>query len=338
MAQKVSAAEVAKHNLEGDVWVTVNGKVYDMADFAPTHPGGSEGMSDESFVAWYQTLTWLWPPPLVIYRHGGKDASQEYNKAHSPTLIEKSLGERHRIGSLDKATITEAWGQAGCAPSPRTARVDPQGRPGLDHIINLDDFERAAHLALPEKPWAFVNGGSNDNITRDANNAMLRRIWLRPAVMRDVGTVNTNTKLFGCKLDLPIYISPTGAARMSGPEGEIALAQGAAASGIIHCIATPPHDKILQATPQHAFFQLYVNKERQKSEVAIRQAMASRKVKALFVTVDVPVISKREADSGSGLPAPQMVVSCVGYRRSSTQLSPGVTWHGCGQLRTRRSW
>jgi cytochrome b involved in lipid metabolism len=51
MAQKVSAAEVAKHNLEGDVWVTVNGKVYDMTDFAPTHPGGSEGMSDESFVA-----------------------------------------------------------------------------------------------------------------------------------------------------------------------------------------------------------------------------------------------------------------------------------------------
>jgi L-lactate dehydrogenase (cytochrome) len=152
--------------------------------------------------------------------------------------------------------------------------------------------------------------------------------------MRDVGTVNTNTKLFGCKLDLPIYISPTWAARMSGPEGEIALAQGAAASGIIHCVVTPasfPHDEILQATPQHAFFQLYVNKERQKSEGAIRQAMASRKVKALFVTVDVPVISKREADErirSSGAPDGGFV------RRASSFIDLTLTWRDLAWLRS----
>jgi L-lactate dehydrogenase (cytochrome) len=43
-----------------------------------------------------------------------------------------------------------------------------------------------------------------------------------------------------------------------------------------------------------------VNKDRSKSEDAIRQAEASGKVKALFVTVDCPVISKREADERAG--------------------------------------
>lgn len=177
--------------------------------------------------------------------------------------------------------------------------TETQARPDLNSIINLDDFEAVASRCLSKKAMAFISSGSNDNMTRDANRSILNRIWLRPEVMRDVTKVTTATNLFGVDLDFPVYIAPTGAAKTGGAEGELTLARGAAASGIVHCFATPssyPYSEILEATPKHCFFQLYVNKDRRKSETAIREAVASGKVKAILVTVDVPVIPKREAD------------------------------------------
>jgi L-lactate dehydrogenase (cytochrome) len=178
------------------------------------------------------------------------------------------------------------------------AQPDPE-RTVLDAIINLDDFEKAAKLTLSAKSWAFITGGSLDNITRDANREMLRRIWLRPFILRNVASVTTRTKLFGCDLEMPVYIAPTGAAKAGGAEGEVTLARAANTCGVAHCFATPSsytHEEILEATEKQAFLQLYVNKEREKSEAAIRAAEATGKLKAIFVTVDVPVIPKREDD------------------------------------------
>ena len=42
MARIVSVSEVTQHNKVDDIWVVVDGKVYDMTHFAPEHPGGSE--------------------------------------------------------------------------------------------------------------------------------------------------------------------------------------------------------------------------------------------------------------------------------------------------------
>src|SRR3569833_1503951 len=90
-----------------------------------------------------------------------------------------------------------------------------------------------------------------------------------------------------------------GQGRTGGPEGEPALARAAAAAGAIHCIATPasyPHDVILAATPRHALFQRYGIKVRRLTEAAVRRVTASGKVRALVVTADLSVVSKREAD------------------------------------------
>jgi cytochrome b involved in lipid metabolism len=38
----ISTAEVAKHATPEDCWIVVNGKVYDLTRFAPSHPGGAE--------------------------------------------------------------------------------------------------------------------------------------------------------------------------------------------------------------------------------------------------------------------------------------------------------
>lgn len=117
--------------------------------------------------------------------------------------------------------------------------------------------------------------------------------------MRNVSTVNTKSTLFGCDLDIPVYISPVGAAKTICQEGELPLARGAAASGIVQCIATPASyalSEILSETGRQAWYQVYINKDRAKTEALVRQAETSGKVKALFVTADLPVMSKREDD------------------------------------------
>jgi Cytochrome b5-like Heme/Steroid binding domain len=45
MNRSISADEVSKHDSLEDLWLVVDGAVYDLTDFAPEHPGGVESMS-----------------------------------------------------------------------------------------------------------------------------------------------------------------------------------------------------------------------------------------------------------------------------------------------------
>lgn len=36
--------DVAKHNKDGDLWVVINGKVFDLTTYMDTHPGGKQGI------------------------------------------------------------------------------------------------------------------------------------------------------------------------------------------------------------------------------------------------------------------------------------------------------
>ncbi|KEF63562.1 uncharacterized protein A1O9_01540 [Exophiala aquamarina CBS 119918] len=317
MPRKVLVSEVVLHNKPEDIWIVVNGQVYDMTDFSEEHPGGAE----------------------IIHSFGGRDASKAYNEVHAPSLIQKTLEYNCHIGALDVASINDEW-QVKTAPSAQISMSESATETSLESIINLNDFEESAQQSLSEKPWAIISGGSNDNITRDANISILQRIWLRPAVLRDVGQVNTRSQLFGCDLHVPIYIAPMGGAKAGGPDGELAMAKGAAASSIIHCISTPasfPHDEILEATPRHAFFQVYVNKDRQKSKEAIHKMTKSGKIKAIFVTADLPVISKREADERirPDTPGGKKDKKGGGFtRQASSFIDPTFNWDALQWMRS----
>ncbi len=278
------------------------------------------------------------PALLVIYRYAGKDASEQYNAVHAPSLISRTLDREHHLGRLDEVSAPADWKTG---TSDISASGSAHGKIPLSRIINLYDFEASAKSSFSKKSWAYVNSASNDCITRDGNIEMLKRIWFRPAVMRNVGHVDTGSSLFGCKLDIPVYISAIGTVRAAGPEGELAFAKGAASSGIVHCISTSasyPCEEILEKTPKHAWFQLYVNKDRQKTEQLLSLLQRSGKVKALFVTVDLPIVSKREederADQGpiDGLGVPDKKGAGLA-RQSATFIDPQLSWEDIPWIR-----
>lgn len=42
----ISAEEIEKHNKVNDLWMVINGKVYDVTPFVDEHPGGEEVLVD----------------------------------------------------------------------------------------------------------------------------------------------------------------------------------------------------------------------------------------------------------------------------------------------------
>lgn len=105
----------------------------------------------------------------------------------------------------------------------------------------------------------------------------------------------------GCSVRQPVWVCPMGIAKIVGPQGEWALGAGAASSGIIHCMSTASSmsiKDILASVPTDYpyFFQLYVDKQRHKTQEILTRLEKYKNVEAIFVTADLATMSKREAD------------------------------------------
>ncbi|KAK7732882.1 hypothetical protein SLS57_000825 [Botryosphaeria dothidea] len=184
-------------------------------------------------------------------------------------------------------------------PPTATQELQTHAKPPLDTLLNAYDFESVASHTLAQKTWAFYSSAATDEITRDANKSSFDRIWWRPRVLRDVASVDTRTRILGCDVQVPLFVSPAAMARLVHLEGEKALAAACGSKGVAQTISTNasyPVDQILPNAPagHPFFFQLYVNRDRRASERLL--ASLPKGIKAIFVTVDAPVPGKREAD------------------------------------------
>ncbi|OTB06189.1 hypothetical protein M426DRAFT_55663 [Hypoxylon sp. CI-4A] len=282
----ISVDEISQHRSLNDLWLAVDGIVYDLSQFAPEHPGGA----------------------AVLLQHAGRDATAAYTEVHSPSLIKTSLPAASRIGIIDQSTITEEWAR----PPPRAAgplQKKPD-KPPLESLINARDFEVAAEASFTPKAWAFVSSAATDCFTKERNRSMYSEIVLRPRVLKDVRNVDISTTILGHRIKAPIFCAPTSMGRIFHPEGERELGRGCQRVGIPQCVSTScsyPLTEVMDAVEDEhkangasdnavpVFFQLYVDKDRRKSEKLLRM-VRERGVKAVFLTIDAPVIGKREAD------------------------------------------
>jgi L-lactate dehydrogenase (cytochrome) len=234
----------------------------------------------------------------VIYKYAGKDGTKTYNEYHAANLIDKTLSPSDKKGDFDITTITETWLEA--QKEELTSEPDPNEKPPLSSIINLDDFEKAFAKSGSEKANAYISGASNDLLTLNANKTFWQRLWFRPRVMRNVSVVNTKMRMLGVDVAMPVWICPMGIAKTAGQEGEGALARGAKSAGIVHCVSTTAsmgvEEIVASGEGNPFFFQLYVDKQRHKTEAVLKQLEGLPQIKAIFVTADLAVVSKREAD------------------------------------------
>ncbi|EOA88611.1 uncharacterized protein SETTUDRAFT_107174 [Exserohilum turcica Et28A] len=269
----LSLEDVRAHNSRESCWVVIENHVWNVTDFLTSHPG-------------------------AILKYAGQDATEIYNEIHAPGMLEETLPQDKFIGDIlpssdnpPQGTIEEA-ADAESKPEPT--------KPHLHSIISAADLQEVARHTLTPKAWAFYSSAATDLVTHGMNKAVTRRIMFRPRILRDVKTVSIKRKVLGCESSAPFFISPAAMARLAHPDGELALAKGAANEDIVQCIssnASYPLASIVKAGKEGQTFwlQLYVNSEREKTEELLPKA-AFLGIKGIFVTVDAPVPGKREAD------------------------------------------
>ncbi|MGH2831126.1 MAG: alpha-hydroxy acid oxidase, partial [Actinomycetota bacterium] len=94
-------------------------------------------------------------------------------------------------------------------------------------------------------------------------------------------------------------LAPTAMQRMAHGEGEAATARGAQASGALHTlstISTTSLEDVMAAAPDHPkWFQLYCYGDRSIGEGLLKRAVSAG-YRAIVLTVDLPVLGKRERD------------------------------------------
>jgi isopentenyl diphosphate isomerase/L-lactate dehydrogenase-like FMN-dependent dehydrogenase len=172
--------------------------------------------------------------------------------------------------------------------------------------ISVEEWRAAARRKLPELAWAYLEGGADDLVARDANMASFRQWRLRQRVLTGISTPDLSATVAKTPLRLPLALAPTGATGLSHWQGDIAAGRAAEKAGVRMVLSTAASftlEEVARATEQAHWFQLYPFGNHARVAALMKRAKEAGYT-AMFVTVDVPVLGNREGERRSGMTIP----------------------------------
>lgn len=250
------------------------------------------------------------------------------------------MDRRSFLDRLIAIAVASAFTQTGrdslipsalAAPLREETEVPAPGN--LQNLLSLFDFETEAHKRILHGAWERIAGGSADEITLRWNREAYDHIQLKPRVLVDVSKLDTRVTLFGLELPFPILLAPTGAQRFIHPEGEIAVARGAAAADCIYVISSSASmrvEDIAKSAKGPVWFQLYVQKDRGFTRDLVQRAEDSG-CRALCVTVDSPTFGARNRENRAKNELPERELPNL---RGKDYLDSSLTWKDIDWLRS----
>lgn len=173
-------------------------------------------------------------------------------------------------------------------------------------MLNLFDYERAACDLIDPAAYGYQVGGANDELTLRENRRAWDDIALRYRTMVDVSSRSLETTILGTPVSMPVLIAPTAMQKLAHPDGEIGMARAAEQVGtlmVVSTTATIGLAEVAAATPAPKWFQVYIYQARDYTARLIERAVAAG-YKALVLTVDAPMLGRRERDIRSGFTLP----------------------------------
>ena len=97
----------------------------------------------------------------------------------------------------------------------------------LNNCFNFEDFRKLAKKKLPSPIFHYIDGGSDDETTLKRNTEAFKECDLIPNVLASVGKPDLSTTIFGKKISLPFFLSPTAMQRLYHHQGDKASARAA---------------------------------------------------------------------------------------------------------------
>jgi len=173
-------------------------------------------------------------------------------------------------------------------------------------FTNLLELETMARVSVPRSTFDYIAGGAEDEVSLRRNREAYDKWALRPRILTDVSKRDTRAVVLGERVTMPILAAPTSFHALVHPDGEVATARGVAAAGTImvaSTISTKPLEEVAAAVEAPRWFQLYVYKDRTVTEELVQRAVKAG-YKALCLTVDTPVLGRRERDERNAFTLP----------------------------------
>ncbi len=144
----------------------------------------------------------------------------------------------------------------------------------LEELVSAFEFEAMAKRKLDSLTYARVQG---------ASRKPFERITLRPRVMVNTTKLDLTLELFGQRHFAPILIGPVSELKRFHPEGELAMARGAAAAKALLVVsdhASSPLEQIAPLCTAGFWYQVYADTDLART----RKAVAAG-AKAVVVTL-----------------------------------------------------
>ncbi len=171
---------------------------------------------------------------------------------------------------------------------------------------NVAQMRLLASRALPKPVFDFADGGAEDEITLQRNEAAFSDLSFLPRPLNGVSGVDLSIELFGERLALPFLLGPTGLAGLFWPDGERLTAKAAAKAGTAYCLS---HGSVCRLEDLDApdfgarWMQVFIYRDRSFTMELIERAKQA-KYKALVLTIDNQFLGRRERDLVNGFSIP----------------------------------
>ena len=171
---------------------------------------------------------------------------------------------------------------------------------------NFNDFRKLAKKKLPAPIFHYIDGGADDEVTLRRNTSAFDDCDLIPNILTSVGKPDLSTTIFGRKIDMPIFLSPTAMQRLYHPDGDKASARAAEKFGTFYSMSTMANnslEEISNISSGPKLFQLYVHKDKSITDDLLDRCKRSG-FDGMCLTVDTLVAGNREKDHKTGFTTP----------------------------------
>ncbi|MEM1004405.1 MAG: alpha-hydroxy acid oxidase [Pseudomonadota bacterium] len=200
----------------------------------------------------------------------------------------------------------------------------------------IHDLKRRARRRLPHFVWEYIDSGTGTDTARQRNRHALDAVVMAPSILHGEQEPDTSARLFGHTYPLPFGIAPIGMSGLVWPDAERLLARAAAAADIPYTLSTvasqAPED-MSAALGDRAWFQLYPPKDPDIRLDTLNRARTAG-FQTLVLTVDVPVASRRERQTRSGLTQPpRLTPRLLAQIMVRPAWAAGMARHGVPRMR-----